>query len=119
MVITNILELKYLDYLGVSPLLDSCSICGSKTDIVTLSHTSNGLICKSCKTNEKIYDLKTIKYLRMYKYLDVSKITKIDMDKNIIEEINRFLNEYYEHHTGIYLNSKKFIDDLRKIDLYN
>lgn len=119
MVITNILELKYLDYLGVSPLLDSCSICGSKTDIVTLSYSSNGLVCKNCKTNERLYDLKTIKYLRMYKYLDVSKISKIDMDKNVIEEINKFLNEYYEYHTGIYLNSKKFIDDLRKVDLYN
>ena len=45
--LTNILELKYLDYLGVSPSLDSCANCGSNQDIVTLSKDHGGYLCKS------------------------------------------------------------------------
>ena len=119
LVITNILELKYLNYLGVTPVLDKCCNCGSVTNIITISPTSNGLVCKKCLTNEKIYNLKTIKYLRMYQYLDISKISKIDIDIKIKNEINEFLTEYYNCHTGIYLNTKKFLDELKKLDLYN
>lgn len=118
MVITNILELKLLSYLGVEPILDKCSKCGSKVNIITLSHDKNGLICKKCRSYEKIVDIKTIKYIRMYYYLDISKISKIIMDYKIKNEIDDFLTNYYNTHTGIYLNSKSFIDDLKKVNIY-
>lgn len=118
LVITNILELKLLTYLGVEPILDKCGNCGRVSDIVTISSDKNGLLCKNCRTNEKIVDLKTIKYLRMYYYLDISKITKIEMDSKVKNEIDDFLTEYYNSHTGIYLNSKKFIDDLKRVNIY-
>lgn len=118
LVITNIIELKYLDYLGVSPILDKCGECGSLTNIVTLSPSKNGLICRKCKTSEKLVDLKTIKFIRMYYYLDISKISKIEMNSKIKNEIDDFLTEYYNRHTGLYLNSKNFINDLKKVDIY-
>ena len=34
LVLTNILELKLLDYLGVKPNIDGCGICGSTKNIV-------------------------------------------------------------------------------------
>src|SRR5574344_1005272 len=42
LIITNIIELKYLDYLGVMPVIDSCSVCGKKTGITTLSSYKGG-----------------------------------------------------------------------------
>ncbi len=118
LVITNILELKYLNYLGVSPILDKCGSCGKVDNILTLSPYKNGLICNRCRTNEKIVNLKTIKYIRMYYYLDISKITKIEMDYKIKNEIDDFLTEYYSVHTGLYLNSKEFINELKKVNIY-
>ena len=118
LVITNILELKLLSYLGVEPILDKCSCCGSVSNIVTLSSDKNGLLCRKCRTNQKIMDLKTIKYIRMYYYLDISKISKIEMDSKIKNEIDDFLTNYYSSHTGLYLNTKKFIDDLKKVNIY-
>ena len=118
LVITNIYELKMLSYLGVEPILNKCASCGNVNNIITFSSDKNGLICKKCHTNEKIVDLKSIKYLRMYFYLDISKITKIEMDVKIKNEIDDFLTNYYISHTGLYLNSKKFIDDLKKVNIY-
>lgn len=118
LVITNIIELKYLDYLGVSPIIDKCGCCSRIDNILTLSPYKNGLICKKCRTNEKLVDLKTIKFIRMYYYLDISKISKIEMDSKIKNEIDDFLTEYYSVHTGLYLNSKNFINDLKRINVY-
>jgi DNA repair protein RecO (recombination protein O) len=118
LVITNILELKLLSYLGVEPILDRCGKCSTTTNILTLSPDKNGLICRKCRTNEKIVDLKTIKYIRMYYYLDISKISKIEMDNKIKNEIDDFLTNYYHSHTGLYLNSKEFIEDLKKVNIY-
>lgn len=115
MVLTNILELKLLDFLGVSPILDSCSICGSKDNIVTISLEKHGLMCKNCRTSEPLYLLESIKHMRMYSYLDVSKISKIEVDDKIKLEIDKYLNNYYERYTGLYLNSKDFINKLKSM----
>jgi DNA repair protein RecO (recombination protein O) len=114
-VIMNILELKYLDYLGVMPVIDACSLCGKQTSIVTLSGSRGGYICKSCHTNEKIVSDKTIKLIRMFYYVDISKITTLNISPIIKKEINDFLDEYYDRYTGMYLNSKKFLKNLIKL----
>lgn len=114
LVITNIIELKYLDYLGVMPNLCGCSICGSK-NIVTLSSDKGGYLCNRCHTNEPIVSVKAIKLVRMYTLLDISKITKLDLNNDIIDEVNRFINDYYDRYTGLYLKSKSFLKNINNI----
>ena len=65
--------------------------------------------------DKKIVSEKTIKLLRMYYYVDISKITKLEVSKQAKNEINVFLDEYYERYTGLYLKSKKFIKNLGKL----
>ena len=57
--LTNILEIKLLDYLGVAPNIDSCCHCGSTKQIVTLSSEQGGYICKECYDNEPLVSEKT------------------------------------------------------------
>lgn len=114
-VITNILELKYLNFLGVTPVMDSCSVCGSNTSIKTLSVKRGGYICSSCYTNEYMVDQKTIKMLRMFYYVDISKISEVNINERVKKEINKFLSDYYNDYTGLYLKNKNFIQELIKI----
>ena len=115
LVIMNILELKYLEYLGVMPIIDSCAVCGKKTNIVTLSSYRGGYVCKDCYTNEFIVSDKTIKLIRMFCYVDISKISKLDISLKSKNEINLFLDDYYSRYTGLYLKSKNFIKNLQKL----
>ena len=116
LVITNIVELKLLDYLGVSPNIDSCSVCGSDKNIVTLSADHAGYICGDCYQNEALVSEKTIKMIRMYYYVDIKNITKLSVSDEVSTEINRFLDEYYDRYTGLYIKSKDFI---KKIQVLN
>lgn len=112
MVILNIMELKYLDYLGVMPVLDCCAICGSKEGIITFNSDKGGYICKNCRTFESIKSTKAIKLLRMFYYVDIGKIEKLDISSSVKLEINSFLNQYYDKYTGLYLKSKSFLDEM-------
>ena len=107
--ITNIIELKFLDYLGIGINVDGCNICGNQTEIVTLSSKSGGFVCKECYTNEKIISEKAIKVIRMLYYVDISKISKLDLATQTIKVISEFLDEYYELYSGLYLKSKTFL----------
>jgi len=112
LVITNIIELKYLNYLGVMPNLDGCSICGSK-NVITLSSDKGGYLCSKCRTNEPIVSDKAIKLVRMYTLVDISKISKLDLNKSIVSEVNNFIDTYYDRYTGLYLKSKEFLNKLK------
>lgn len=114
-VITNILELKLLDYLGIRPVIDKCVCCGKVNDIVTISSYKGGYICKNCLSNEKIVSLKTIKLIRMLYYVDIALITKTEISEMVKRELNAFIDEYYDRYTGLYLKSKAFLNNLSKI----
>lgn len=112
MIMTNIYEIKVLDYLGVGINLNSCAKCGNTHDIVTIDPDIGGYICKNCYTNEIIYDEKTQKMLRMYYLVDINSISDLKISDNVIKNINYFINTYYDRYTGLYLKSKKFLDEM-------
>lgn len=116
-VISSILELKCLDYLGVMPILNGCSICGSKTDLVTLSSDRGGYVCKNCLTNEKIVNEKTMKLIRMFYYVDISKISVLEIGNESKKEIQHFLEQYYDRYTGLYLKSKSLLNQMNKLNV--
>ena len=115
LIITNILELKYLEYLGVMPNIDGCTICGSKS-VVTLSSDKGGYLCSKCHTNEPIVSDKAIKLVRMYTLVDINKISKLDIKKEVVYEVNNFIDEYYDRYTGLYLKSKIFLKNIKSIN---
>ena len=112
LVMCNILEIKYLDYLGVHLDLDGCVGCGAKANILTIDGDRGGFICKNCYQNELIVDPKSIELLRMYYYVDIKNISKLKISDKIKGEINYFLDTYYDRYTGLYLKSKKFLKKL-------
>ena len=115
-IITNIIELKLLDDLGIKPVVDKCVSCASHNNIVTISSYKGGYLCKDCVGTEFIYHIKTIKLIRMFYYIDLSKITKIEISDAIKKELNLFIDDYYERYSGLYLKSKNFLETFSKIN---
>lgn len=115
LVLTNILEIKYLDYLGVGLNLNACIECGSTKNIITIDADKGGYLCKNCLKNEKIVSLKTVKMLRMYYYVDISSISELNISSDTKNDINHFLSKYYDRYTGMYLKSKDFLNKLKNL----
>jgi trehalose-6-phosphatase len=47
--------------------------------------------------------------------IDIASISELKIKDYIIEDINKFLNQYYDRYTGVYIHSKKFLEN--NIDL--
>lgn len=112
-IITNILEVQFLEYMGISLNLDNCVSCGS-TKISTLSLPRGGYICSKCRKDEPLVSEKVLKLLRLYYYVDISKITNLDIDLDVANMINKIIDEYYEEYSGVYLHSKKILKTLEE-----
>ncbi len=114
-IILDIVMLKYLDFLGVAPSIDSCANCGSNDNIVTMDSKSFGFICKDCYKDEQIVSNEALKLVRMLYYVDIDRIKKLEL-KEEYQEVHKFIEEYYEEHTGIYFNIKNKVNTLKKIE---
>ena len=114
-IITNIIELKMLENLGIKPNLNHCVTCKNKNDIITISSYKGGYLCKNCVGEEPVYNIKTLKLIIMFYYLNLEKIKKINISDDIKKELNLFINDYYERYSGLYLKSKDFLEVLTKI----
>ena len=105
--VSNIIELKLLKYLGVNLNLSNCVLCNSP-DIFNLDIDNGGVICKNCYHEGYVFNNKTIKLLSLMEQLDLSKITNLEItDESIFMEVNDSLHEYYSAYTGLYLHDKK------------
>ena len=121
LIITNVLELKYLDYLGSPINFNKCVKCGNNKNIITISASEGGYICKDCYSNEIIYDNKVVKMLKMYYLVDIKTIKELNISDNVVNSINDicedtykcarndFITDYYDTYTGIYIKSKEFL----------
>ena len=112
MIITNIYEIKLLDYLGVGINFSECAKCGSMKNITTIDPDAGGYICQNCYTDEVIYEEKVLKMLKMYYLVEIDSISDLKISDSVIYAINNFINIYYDRYTGLYLKSKKFLEEM-------
>ena len=108
-VITDIVELQLLKYLGIQPELSCCVSCGNKEDIITISSYKGGYLCKRCVGGEFVYSLKMIKLIRMLSLVDLDKIKRIDIRDELKKEISIFIDDYYDRYSGLYLKSRDIL----------
>ena len=111
-VIKNIIEFKYLEYLGITPNLSVCQKCNEQKEFYAIDGKSGGFICRNCYTNEELIPSNFPKIVDRFINVDIKSIKEIklkDSDKKII---NTFLKEYYEKYSAVYINSTKFLSEI-------
>lgn len=118
-IIKNIFEMKMLNVLGLRPHLDVCASCGNPEGPYGFSLKEGGILCMNCQHLDP-YLLKvsqaTIKLLRLFYYLDISRIGSINVKEQTKKELNQCISSYYDEYSGLFLKSKKFLEQLEKIN---
>lgn len=116
-VISNILEVKFLEYFGVGPNFQACSICGKTKGVFDYSDKYHGILCAEhfYEDLRRLHiDPKAVHLVRLYSVIDLETIGEISIKKSTQEEIKRLIDHIYDQLVGLNLKSKKFIDNLYK-----
>lgn len=113
-----IFKLKILYLLGIGPIFNHCVNCGSKDNLIGFAFTNGGMKCEKCvESNERIY---TSKSLDIIKFLYLTKIKDLKFEiiynlPNEIDEINKFINSYYNYYLGFNSRVNKVIDKMKNV----
>lgn len=112
-IIKNIIEFKYLDYLGITPNFDICQKCNMIKEPFAIDGKIGGFVCSDCYTNEIKVSSNYKRIISRFQNVDISEIKQIKLSKEDENIIKVFLDEYYEKYSAIYINSRKFLDSFK------
>lgn len=118
-IIMNIFEMKMLNSLGLYPILDKCSVCGSADGHFSFSIREGGLICHRCLGKDP-YHFKitpaTVKLLRLFYFFDLSRLGNISVKPETKAELKKVISAYYDEYSGLNLKTKRFLNQMAKFD---
>lgn len=114
-ILVHIFEIKMLNVLGLYPNFNECVICAKKEGTFHFSLRENGFICHRCFTYDPyrmIISQKVVKLLRVFYYLDLARLGTVSVKQETKKELKQVIDEYYREYSGLFLKSKRFLDQL-------
>lgn len=117
-VIMLICEMKMVNTLGLYPVLDKCSVCGSTEGRYSFSIREGGLLCHRCVEKDPYrFDVSqaAIKLLRVFYYIDLKRLGNISIKEETKSDLRKVMDSYYEEYSGLNLKSKRFLKQMDKL----
>ncbi|MCM3663968.1 DNA repair protein RecO [Mesobacillus subterraneus] len=114
-ILTNIYEMKMLNVQGLYPVLDRCTNCGSTEGDFDFSIKEGGLVCHRCFGIDP-YRIKTssgtVRLLRLFYLLDLNRLGNISVKPETKAELKQVIAAYYDEYSGLYLKTRRFLDQM-------
>lgn len=116
-ILLRIFETKMLSFSGSTPTFHQCSRCGSPELPFMLSLKFGGALCGRCLIEDP-YHLKAsptvMKLLRLFQQLNPTRIGHISVKEKTKKDLKEVLEIYYQEFVGVYLKSKRFLDQMER-----
>jgi DNA repair protein RecO (recombination protein O) len=114
-ILIHIFEMKMLNSLGLYPILNKCAVCEQTDGHFSFSIRENGFLCHRCVEGDPYHfniSSATVKLLRIFYYLDLSRLGDISVKEDTKKELKRVIDAYYEEYSGLHLKSKRFLNQM-------
>ncbi|MGC4375995.1 DNA repair protein RecO [Fictibacillus sp. Mic-4] len=118
-VIAFIFEMKMLRVAGVGPEVNQCANCGSREGQFSFSIREGGLLCERCAEIDPhriVISSQVARLLRLFFHFDLNRLGTISLKKETKKLLRMILSLYIEEFTGITFKSKRFLDQLSKLE---
>ena len=114
LLVAVVFQFKMLKCLGIEPYLDGCVVCQSTQHIVMLSCEAGGLVCQRCYHPKEtiLIDAPLVPLVRALVRVEMSALSEIEVEEDLLAPISDFLMQYYERYAGFYLSTKKMLTQL-------
>jgi len=121
--INIVFKLFFLEIIGIKPTINYCYDCGKR--IITSSRQlfnvkEGGLICSECSRvkNDSLYNLKQneIDLVKRIYRSNINALDDIVVDKNILDKLDKLIDEFIIYHLDIKLKSDDFLQIIKGFD---
>lgn len=115
-IITNIFEVQLLERFGVSLNWQSCAICGETHGKFDFSFAHHGILCErhwQMDERRSHFNPVGIHFIRIFSKITYKQINDINLQQETKDAIRFILDQLYDEYVGIFLKSKKFIDEMK------
>ncbi|AXH98981.1 DNA repair protein RecO [Sporosarcina sp. PTS2304] len=113
--ISLFVQWKMLPIAGIHPILHECANCSATEGEFAFSFQQIGFLCHRCfSVDPYIIRLSPtqIKLIRMFYTVPLDQIGKLTLKKTTKTFMQKLVSTIYQEQTGIYLKSRKFIEQL-------
>ncbi len=111
--IYGLFNLRMLKDLGIGLEVNKCARCKEVKPIKTISVYDGGFICYEClQKKEESMDKEILKLFRHFYLLSFERIDEIHYTLKNLDEVVKIIDLFIEEYSGIYFNTKKFIQSL-------
>ncbi|ARK26102.1 DNA repair protein RecO [Sporosarcina sp. P37] len=115
--ISLFVQWKMLPVAGIHPVLHECANCGATEGEFAFSFQQIGFLCHRCfHADAYIIRLSPTqtKLIRMFYNVPLDQIGKLTLKKTTKTFMQKLVSTVYQEQTGIYLKSRKFIEQLER-----
>ncbi|MCT8139690.1 DNA repair protein RecO [Anaerobacillus sp. CMMVII] len=119
-ILTRIFEVKMLKVAGIGLHVDGCSHCGSTEGEFSFSIKEGGFLCHRCvHMDERTLKMNaaTAKLLRLFYHFDLNRLGSISVKNETKAQLKQILEAYFEAYSGLYLKSKRFLNQIDKMKI--
>jgi DNA repair protein RecO (recombination protein O) len=119
-IIARLFEMKMLYVAGCRPQFDVCMSCGIADAPFFVSIHEGGFICQSCQRDDPsliVVSPGTAKILRVLQHIHMPQLGNINVKEETKRQLRRVLYAFLEDCTGLYLKSRRFLDQLEQLYL--
>lgn len=119
-IIARLFEMKMLYVAGCRPQFDVCMSCGVSDAPFFVSIREGGFICQSCQRGDPslmAVGPGTVRILRLLQHINMPQLGNINVKQETKEQLRRVLYAFLEDYTGLYLKSRRFLDQLEQMGL--
>ena len=100
----------FLGFCGISPSLDTCVKCGSKSEFVCFDPVNGGNICPACKPSTKAcMDRQLLAFIADLSFLKLDALREKYSDTDISGDVRALLESYLFYQADVVLKSANFI----------
>ncbi|WP_217586735.1 DNA repair protein RecO [Lentibacillus saliphilus] len=112
-------ELKMFAKGGFSPILNHCVLCGRSQFPYAFSVAEGGYLCLQCRQHDQhavtLPDT-LAKWLVVFAETDIERIGSISVKAENIKLLRTILDGYYDQYGGYNLKSKRFLQQLNRLE---
>jgi len=108
-------ELKLFQKAGFAPIVDHCARCGRTDQLTAFSVAEGGILCRFCfphSSDAVVLPANLAKLFKLFAKIGLERVGTVAVKPENMRLMRQLMDTYYDQYGGLFLKSRKFLNQL-------